>query len=112
CRGARVPEGQGHRAAADGEASCGKGETDRAGSAARATQSVRAPDRPPGGRGDSGCDHRKHWRRVLENGTYFITQITIVWADGRRPGLSRPAIHPAPPKYSPYTPVHDCVQRL
>ena len=66
-RRARLPQGQGHRAAADGEAPRREGEADRPRSAARAAQSLRAPHRAPGRRRGAGRDDRERRRRVLED---------------------------------------------
>ena len=54
-------------------------------SATRAAQSVRTPDRPPGGRRSAGREHREHRRRVLEDRPHFRAEVVAV---ARRPRTS------------------------
>ena len=56
----------------DGEVPRREGARDRARSATRSAESVRAPDRPSGGGGSSRRHHRKRRRRVLEDRPHFV----------------------------------------
>src|SRR5439155_26367040 len=74
-RRARVPERQGHRAAADGEVPCREGEAVGPRSATRTAQPVRKTHRAHGGRRSAWRRHGERRRRVLENGSNLVTKI-------------------------------------
>ena len=73
-RRARLPQGQGRGAAADGEVPDGQGQDDRRAAGDRPAQSVRAPPRAPDGGRGSDVVVREHRRRVSQDRRDFAEE--------------------------------------
>ena len=84
---ARVSQGQGHRAAADGEVPRGEGQAERHAPGDRSAQPVRAPSRPPHRRRGGAC-HSESVGDAFSKTVIISPQVTIAVRRRGRPQAS------------------------